>query len=141
MDALFGHTHRGRAVTVRLTLGLLLACVFVVPAHAQTTGNDLLNWCESFLNGYRSTGPTTFQNTGGPTAWQCLGYMASVQSFAYFNLDGRQVLELSCLPNGVSVTQLIRIGVNYGHQHPETLQETSVTLAINSLISAFPCKK
>jgi hypothetical protein len=102
---------------MRMLFGWLLACALAVPAHAQSTANELLSQCEIFLNAYETTGRETFQLRGNDhRAWQCFGYMSAAQAFAYLRIDGKGTLPDVCLPNAVQVAQLIRVLVAYAHQ-------------------------
>jgi hypothetical protein len=133
---------------MRLGIGLALACALATPAAAQSTANELLSDCETFLANYRVTGPETFVMAREPHAWQCFGYMSAVSEIAYLvninELDGtehRPFAEIVCLPPRVQVTQLIRIFVNYSRQHPEQLNEHSSTVVLASLMPVYPCKQ
>jgi hypothetical protein len=119
---------------------VLVISALIAPAQAQSTGNELLDKCEVSLNNYHPVDQTTFQLTH-TDAFQCFGYMSAVGAFAYLTLDGRHAIERTCLPTGTTSVQLIRVLVNYGHQHPETLHESAIIFAMNSLALAFPCNE
>jgi hypothetical protein len=91
------------------------------------------------LNSYQATGAATFQAGREPGVWQCFGFVSAVSQFAYLYLDGKNVLSV-CLPSGVSTTQLIRVIVAYGHNHPEELHVSTGLFVLNALVTAFPCK-
>jgi hypothetical protein len=125
---------------MRSAIGVLIIGALITPAQAQSTGNELLSKCEAFLDSYHSLGPTTFQLRGDATdGFQCFGYVSAISAFAYLNLNGRRAIEHLCLPNGTTTVQLIRVLVNYGHQHPEILHGDAMPLALNSISLAFPC--
>ena len=123
-------------------IGVLIIGGLIAPAQAET-GNDLLSKCEAFLNNYHSRGQGTFELSGDvAVSFQCFGYMSAIGEFGFLYDDGgRRAIEHVCLPHGTDTTQLIRVLVNYGHQHPETLHEAAILFALNSLVSAFPCKQ
>jgi Rap1a immunity proteins len=123
-------------------LGLLVS----TSANAQSNGNELLGYCERFLNGYKALPDNRFQTANDPVAWQCFGYVTAVSNFAYLHLGTSEatiakVLSQICLPNGTSVVQLIRVIVNYGRQQPEQLHLPTPLFVLNALGKAFPCQQ
>jgi len=133
---------------MRLGIDLIFGCVLATtPAAAQSTTNELLSHCETFLRNYKALGPDTFQLAREPEAYQCYGYMSAVTQFAYLHLRDtttgaeRKPFEFVCLPPHVQVAQLIRIFVNFSQQHPERLNEQPPLVLLTALWQAFPCNK
>jgi Rap1a immunity proteins len=44
-----------------------------------------------------------------------------------------------CVPDSATSTQLAKVVVKYGNEHPEELHVTSVIFVANALLAAFPC--
>jgi hypothetical protein len=44
-----------------------------------------------------------------------------------------------CAPDSATTTQLAKVIVNYGHDHPEELHLPAALFVMKAMISAFPC--
>ena len=62
------------------------------------------------------------------------GFVAGVADAA---LDGTTY----CSPKGISLGQLNDVVLAYLRAHPETMAKTASTVALESLIATYPCKK
>jgi hypothetical protein len=110
------------------------------PACAQSTGDELFSQCQLFTRDYKPVSATTFETSREPLAWQCFGYVSAFMQVSLLNLDGQKTIRQLCLPNGVSVVQLIRVVVSYGNAHPEQLHTHAALFTLNAFIKAFPCQ-
>jgi hypothetical protein len=97
------------------------------PVMAQATGNNLLNDCEQFLKEVKLEGDQVYTpNT--LESGRCWGLMSAASGFMFLYEPEKKTSMLhTCIPpNAVPVTQLIRIVVSYGEQHPEELHHMSI---------------
>jgi hypothetical protein len=75
-----------------------------------------------------------------PDASICWGFMHAIEELSTMvKPDGKRLLNICTPPNG-SLTQMIRVVVNYGEQHPEELHEGPGIFALIALQKAFPCQ-
>jgi hypothetical protein len=105
-----------------LFVALLLLPLQSSAAIAQSTGNDLLSDCEQLLkNVHLEAGRVQLDNTQ-PTA-RCWGYMNAIQQVEGVreSTGAKKSVLHTCVPDNIKLTQLIRVVVSYGEQHPETL--------------------
>jgi hypothetical protein len=128
-----------RSLFVALLLLLLLSC----PAIAQSTGTDLLSDCEQLLkNMHLEAGRVQLDNTQATA--RCWGYMNAIQQVEGVKRESagakKSVLN-TCVPDNIKLTQLIRVVVSYGEQHPEMLHLPAFLLTVNAMQTAFPCQK
>lgn len=116
-----------RTALIFLSL-LTLLLMASVSAHAQrvstTTGNDLLDSCESkdFKEAF------------------CLGYITGVTDLD--GMDGSVFPERrrSCVAENVSNGQVKDIVVKYLKDHPEERHLLAAILIVKAMAQAFPCK-
>lgn len=76
-----------------------------------------------------------------PEVMMCFGYISGIIDLEDFN---HATLPTSsshvwCLPDGASNSELAKVMVKYGNDHPEELHLPSVVLVTNALLKAFPC--
>ena len=45
-----------------------------------------------------------------------------------------------CVPNSVTTTQVAKVIVKYGSDHPEDLNDAAIDFLHGALMSSFPCK-
>jgi hypothetical protein len=131
---------------MRTGIGLVLACCVLAttPTKAAQSADQVLNDCEAYLRSYKRTGPETVEYVG-IEAGRCFGYMAAVGDLAGLSFSDtsgvvRKAIEFICPPQQGQTTQLIRVFVNFGHQHPERLNQPSLAVVLEALGQAFPCK-
>ena len=66
--------------------------------------------------------------------------MEAVQQYATLaDQDGKTLLD-SCPGPDTTMTEIIRVFVNYGKAHPEKLNLNAAAMAYNAMADAFPCK-
>jgi hypothetical protein len=111
-----------------LTVAILLLAS--TPTKAQklspTTGNELLEWCQS-----------------GDT-WQtgrCYGYVIGVADLQ--TMVGKALPEnrQSCIAEGMTVGQIVEVAIKYLKQHPEERHFNASVLMVKAIAEAFPCQQ
>ena len=126
---------------------LLLVITFLVAgvsAFAETTGNDVLNSCQTAVR--------LFDNSGGPSAehfdggW-CFGWVKGALELTKLHnewtgfVKQKPTLLQFCVPDsGIPVVQAVRVVVKYLKEHPEQLHEDGMGLTVAALKDSFPCK-
>jgi len=114
-------------------LVLLLAATFLPTMTSAdrphrvsaTTGNDLLEYCESKERPF-------------PTGL-CLGYVlgaGDVESTEGASFPDR---ERSCVPDDVTNGQMVGVVVKYLKDHPEERRMLAAVLVVEAMTKAFPC--
>lgn len=85
---------------------------------------------EALVNDCDKTGP------------YCLGYILGV-------VDMHSALNAAvpntkdnnyCVPDNATATQLAKVVVKFGKEHPEELNEAALVMVFNAFVRAFPCK-
>jgi hypothetical protein len=115
-----------------------------LPAFAETTGNDVLNRCQTAIR--------YSDNNGGPvgehfdSGW-CIGWVAGALEVTKLHnewgaaISQKPTLLQFCLPeSGIPVNQAVGVVVKYLKEHPEQLHEDGMALTIAALKDSFPCK-
>jgi hypothetical protein len=113
---------------MKFLFSVALLLLLSASAHPQrvstTTGNDLLESCESrdFKQAF------------------CLGYITGVTDFD--GMDGAAFPERrrSCIPENVSNGQVRDVVVKYLKDHPEERHLLAAVLIVEAASKAFPCK-
>ena len=105
---------------------LLSSLLLVRPAHAATTGNDLLRFCTSDANSVEQS--------------FCLGYLHGL-------VDGVMVIKISearpqvfDIPAGVDILQVRDVVVRFLKENPKDRHLSAATLVFKALTEAFPSK-
>jgi hypothetical protein len=113
---------------MKFLFALVLLSLVSASAHAQrvstTTGNDLLESCES--NDFKQA--------------FCLGYITGVTDLD--GADGSAFPERrrSCVAENVSNGQVRDVVVKYLKDHPEERHIQASILIVKAMAQAFPCK-
>lgn len=119
---------------------LLLLTGSGVSAGPLSTGDELLSDCEIFIRSMKLEGGDQVYADVGQESMRCWGFMGAAQQFMNFYVQGAtQSLLGTCVPSDVSLTQLIRVIVSYGEQHPEDLHQTASVFVLNAVRKAFMC--
>jgi hypothetical protein len=109
-------------------VAILLA--LTMPASAQTnpqsTANDMLTRCKDLIGGKT---PLIKEALG---QGRCGGYVAAL-------VYARSVF--SCLPEGATPEQGVRIVMKYIEARPKRMQEPFGKLALEALGEAWPCER
>jgi hypothetical protein len=70
----------------------------------------------------------------------CLGFISGVVDLNTMDLDIlKKPIHTWCVPDGVTTTQLAKVVVKYGNDHPEELHYPGVMVVVGALVGAFPC--
>jgi hypothetical protein len=120
---------------------LLASVVFAAGLSASTpcyatTANELLVSCEAML---RTPQQSDEQIAVPPSARPCWHYLSAVQDLSVYRENNNMLLGV-CPPPESSLTQYIRIFVEYARKHPATLHENASYIATLALREAFPCR-
>ena len=119
-----------------------LAFALLMPhlATAQSTGSELVSDCEQVLKGM-VVSDAYVKLPNSPFAYRCWGFMRAVQALSTFSNDGADSVLNTCIPTESTLSQLVRVVVRYGQQHPEKLHQDAGDFAVNALVNAFPCQR
>jgi hypothetical protein len=128
-------------------LGLTVALFFVtlsLPAFGETTGNDVLNSCQTAIRYVDNNGEFTSEHFD--SGW-CVGWIAGALQLTKLHNEWtgltkqKPTLVQFCVPDpGIPVIQAARVVVKYMKAHPEQLHEDGMGLTIAPLRDSFPCK-
>jgi hypothetical protein len=104
---------------------------------------DIMEVCGELLQQLRTGAdgkinfPLTFRNG------VCWGYFGAVQGLSRIqsdkDTDSQTVLHI-CAPPDTTLTQFIRIFVDFAQKHPTLLDKPGETVILTALITAFPCR-
>ena len=109
---------------------ILLLTFTVVPTNAgNLTGNELLEHCG--VGGKKEDPIHYFQYRA-----YCTGYIEGVTDGIYYT----QTINLFCVPNKVTVGQIMKVVTKYLNENPQRLHENYVPLILSAMREAFPCK-
>jgi hypothetical protein len=130
----------------------------------EKTGQGLLDLCEKYEFHVKPDGSAEIKHSDVACHYYMVGfldafgeYQSALQRFAQEapivfgrlhtvyddnDKDSRPVAaSLTCLPDGVSYDQIVRVVVKYLQSHPERLHRRGKGLAVEALSAAFPCPK
>lgn len=123
----------------------LIICTFVATlasfgasqSHAETA-EEMLSACRPIIQAKVSDGkidlPQTFD------VGSCWGAFAVLeQVMRVVDENGKPLLHL-CLPANTTRTELIAIFVRYVESHPKLYSENFAIVAVNTMVTTFPCK-
>ena len=120
-------------------IGVCLGLVFSSVAGAQT-GKELLHACELLRRGMHVEGNTVYLPPGSNVV-QCWGFIEAVAQYtALTDQDGKPRLN-ACPGPDTTVTEVLRVFVEYGEAHPEKLDMRAAGVAYEAMTEAFPCSK
>jgi Rap1a immunity proteins len=121
-----------------LFLGTLLVLSCCGLASAQSA-QKMLQACEIVQRGSRVETDTIYLPPGNDVN-QCWGFMNAVLQYATLaDKDGKTFLS-ACPGPDTTITQVIRVFVDYARSHPEKLELKAAAVAYNAMADAFPCK-
>ena len=129
----------------RLALtGILFLVALSLSAFGETTGNDVLNSCQTAVRYIDNNGE--FTNEHFDSGW-CTGWIAGVLQLTKLHNERiivtkeKSTMLQFCVPDsGIPVIQAVRVVVKFLKEHPEQLNEDGMGLTIAALKSTFPCK-
>lgn len=119
------------------TLVLLLSIIVSSPASADKTytdGNELLCACTELIKVLDSQIELDSFKAG-----KCWGYIsASTHIYQVMNHGPSRVV---CLPEGVEVSHILNIVIEYLKEHPKELDHPAFFLISTALSQRFPCPR
>jgi Rap1a immunity proteins len=121
------------------------------PALALT-GNELLAECEQLERAWVIQGKDVQIRTGGGidhiAVGRCWGYLQAYFEIAYIHLVNSEDPNAAptrplnaCPPNGVSLTQFIRMFLQKARNNPAQLHQPAFFTLANLLTENFPCSR
>jgi hypothetical protein len=125
---------------------VLIVCAVAVGAspycaHAQNTGNELLQNCQAALSMPGTPeGHSQMVEAERMKGMNCFGYVRGVwDTFSLYEAAGYP--PLACIPQEATVGELVRVIVKYLNDHPNQLHEPDNVSLFKALKEAYPCKK
>jgi len=111
----------------------------LVPLHVYGgKAEDLVNECMAVDRMDPATGTVPVKDAQG--IGLCFGYLSVV-------VDVHNVLNVEspnggsyCIPENASITQLAKVVLKYGDDHPEILNQPAIGLVGFAFVQSFPCK-
>ena len=95
-------------------------------------------WCKSVENVNLDT--KTVPVKDAVNVGRCLGFISGVVDLNTMDEDIlKKASHAWCVPAGVTETQLAKVVVKYGNDHPEELHFPGVMIVASALVVAFPC--
>lgn len=107
-------------------LALVVTLSISMGSAAMFTGNHLQAYC---LDQNRAV-----------MFGQCLGFLRGVQQGHAFFRSFNDQNKFYCLPDNVTISQLLQISVTYLEENPEQLHLEAGALVYGALAKAFPCE-
>lgn len=122
-------------------LAITLLLIPAIPAFGKTTGNDVLDSCQTAIHVYDSGGSLHFAY-----GW-CTGWVEGAMALTKLHNEWATSPEKNpsllqfCAPDpGIPVIQAVRVVVNYLKEHTEQLDGDGMGLTVAALKDSFPCK-
>lgn len=134
-----------------LLMGAATLTLMAPPSIAQTTGNQLLEWCQSNEQALEAVclvhidGMVTGQSFGATTAMLLLTKEFVLDlpddAFAKWKSLKHGAVVGYCLPDGYSINQVRDIFVKHSVENPETRHQDANSILYSALTAAFPCER
>jgi hypothetical protein len=121
---------------------LLLFLALAAPAQSHGTyvatvfgpsGSDLIEHCRQAAKIQRKEQADAYDAT------DCISFISGVVDGGQFAAKGDRRLFPVCFPPDVDGSQMAKIVVKYGDEHPQKLNNGGAYIVINALRQAFPC--
>lgn len=96
-------------------------------------------WAITFVTGSELLTSCT-EPSGSVRRAMCSGYMAGVAGGYTLRGAWENIPEDICMPDGVTIGQLVRVVTKHLEEHPEKLHFGAASLATNAYLEAFPCE-
>jgi len=116
-------------------LAVMSLAIAATPAYVRAdTGNEMADACREFLKERASPGKEF-------RAGVCAGFVRGVtDTLAAARLAAPEKIFI-CLPTkGFTIGQATRVLMKYFDDHPETLNESAIVLAVQAYRAAYECK-
>lgn len=132
-----------------ILFSLMLLCFFPVLSSADSySGQELFDNCKSGADILDSV-PISEAESGmrGFYSARCAGYilgfydmhMVMAMYHTDMKIDDYRKKLLFCIPDNIKTTQLVRIVVAYGKEHPENLNLSAYVFLIKAFQNFYPC--
>jgi hypothetical protein len=122
------HQWRGGSLMRAVLLGLLAAALLASEGAAEPeSANTMLPGCQAFI---RRVDPTA-----GPQS-RCVGNIEGLTFVTQLLPANLQ----SCIPDNVTLGQVVRVVVAYIERRPQRMHEYFNFLALEAMHEAWPCK-
>lgn len=106
-----------------------------VIAKAQD-GNELLSQCQNVIRANPNAEASEALDAG-----LCLGLVQGVRQTMAIYAEVLPREERTCIPEGMTNGQGVRVVVKYLEDHPKTLHYAATVLTMAAYRDAYPCKK
>lgn len=122
---------------MKIISALLISIIILAssPVSAEigyTDGNKILSSCNELIKILDSQFELDSFEAG-----RCWGYIsASTDIYQVVKYGSSRIV---CLPEGLEVSQLVRIVVEYLNEHPKDLDHPAFVIITEALSNAFPC--
>jgi hypothetical protein len=123
----------GGAVAITLALSM--------SAQAQSgheSAQEMLSHCRTIISADMQSDGRIYPALNFDSG-MCWGGFSALQTATKYT-DGDGPLFDTCIPAESNRTQLVAVFANFANRHPEKLHERWLTVALEALIEAFPCK-
>ncbi len=117
---------------------LLLACGATADPY---TAEEMASECRSLLASAKTTAdPDALELENTFSTGACWGAFLSIQQFVTLKVDGaRNPMFRACVPEDVTLVQLIQLFGSYTKAHPEREGEPYTVVALAAIREAFRC--
>ncbi len=106
--------------------------------YHYTNAETLVRQCKSVENVDLDANTVPMKNA--MDVGTCLGFISGVIDLNTMDLDIlKKPIHAWCVPDSVTATQLAKVVVKYGNDHPEELHLPGVVLVVGALAGGFPC--
>lgn len=99
-------------------------------------GNELLSQCQTAIRANPNVDPSEALDAG-----LCLGLVQGVRQTMEIYAEVLPKEERTCIPDGMTNGQGMRVVVKYLEDHPKTLHYSSTVLTMAAYRGAYPCPK
>jgi hypothetical protein len=72
---------------------------------------------------------------------ECMGYVIGIDDGIQLAYDIQGKPQPYCIPSEVTTGQMVRVLIKFIKDHPEKAHSKTSVLAVESFITAFPCKR
>jgi hypothetical protein len=128
-----------RTVRFGLLISFIVVLVFSAKPCSCETAEEMLSACRPITQAKISNGTINLpQDFESGTCWGAFGMLQSVLFLQ--EPDGQRTLH-SCPSSDVTRTELIAIFVKYITEHPEDYSKGFQLVALNSVLTVYPCGK
>lgn len=134
----------GRITKLMIFLAIFLASTSMYAQAFYPDGKTLLEKCTASIN---FMDKKTYNEND--RQW-CIGFMQGLESLHFMlavnsaksdKLEDINKRSIYCLPDKITLGDLIRTTVNYINKNPKDISRSAATLTVEGLTDAYPCKQ